>query len=68
MPATFYLLPHRNAAWHVLRHRLGELADRAGQLAQDARLPELVKVSTDLRALEARIAADMPGHEDTGED
>jgi hypothetical protein len=64
VPATFYLLPHRNAAWHVLRHRLGELADRAAQLAEDGHLPELVRVSTDLRALEARIAADMPGRED----
>jgi hypothetical protein len=64
VPATFYLLPHRNAAWHVLRHRIGELADRAGQLAEDGPLPDLVKVSTDLRGLEERIAAQMPGRED----
>jgi hypothetical protein len=64
VPATFYLLPHRNAAWHVLRHRVGELADRAGRLAADGPLPELQRVSTDLRVLEARLLADMPGRED----
>jgi hypothetical protein len=64
VPATFYLLPHRNAAWHVLRHRVGELAGRAGQLAEEGPLPELERVATDLRALEARLRADMPGRED----
>jgi len=64
VPATFYLLPHRNAAWHVLRHRVGELADRAAELAEEGPFPELVKVSSDLRALEERLAADMPGRED----
>jgi hypothetical protein len=64
VPATFYLLPHRNAAWHVLRHRVGELADRAADLAAEGPLPELAEVSTDLRALEVRLAAAMPGRED----
>ena len=64
VPATFYLLPHRNAAWHVLRHRVGELADRAAVLAEEGPLPALARVSTDLRGLESRLAAGMPGRED----
>ena len=64
VPATFYLLPHRNAAWHVLRHRVGDLADRAAELAEEGPLPELTQVSSDLRGLEDRLAAAMPGRED----
>jgi hypothetical protein len=56
---TFYLLPHRNAAWHVLRHRLGDAAARAEELAA-AGLPELVKVGEALRAMETDVDAAMP--------
>jgi hypothetical protein len=56
---TFYLLPHRNAAWHVLRHRLGDAATRAEELASD-RLPALAKVGETLRQIEADVDAAMP--------
>jgi hypothetical protein len=56
---TFYLLPHRNAAWHVLRHRLGDAAARAEELAS-YQLPDLMKVGEALRAMEADVDAAMP--------
>jgi Ferritin-like len=56
---TFYLLPHRNAAWHVLRHRLGDAATRAEELASD-QLPALANVGEVLRQMEADVDAAMP--------
>jgi hypothetical protein len=56
---TFYLLPHRNAAWHVLRHRLGESATRAEELAARG-LPDLAAVGEALRQMEADVDAAMP--------
>ena len=69
VPPTFYLLPHRDAAWHVLRHRIGQLAERAealssGTLPALPALPALAQVAADLRTIEARVVADMPVREE----
>lgn len=32
VPHTFYMLPHRDAAWHVLRQRIQRMAERAEEL------------------------------------
>ena len=58
---TFYLLPHRNAAWRVLRQRVAEAARRADELATTADLPDLRSVAVTLHELEALIAETMPG-------
>ncbi|MEA2623201.1 MAG: hypothetical protein QOH61_2111 [Chloroflexota bacterium] len=57
---TFYLLPHRNAAWRVLRQRLGESAARARELADEG-LPALADVATTLDELQTTVAEHTPG-------
>jgi Ferritin-like len=56
---TFYLLPHRNAAWRVIRRRLGEAAARAEELAADGLL-DLAAVTGALRELEAKVGEVAP--------
>lgn len=58
---TFYLLPHRNAAWRVLRQRVAEAAKRADELASTEDLPDLRAVAEALRGVEALVAQNMPG-------
>jgi hypothetical protein len=48
---SFYVLPHREAAWRILAERLGELADRAERLSGTARLEQLAELATDLRGM-----------------
>jgi hypothetical protein len=48
---SFYVLPHRQAAWRILAERLDELADRAERLSQGAGLGQLGEVATDLRGM-----------------
>jgi hypothetical protein len=54
---TFYLLPHRNAAWRVIRQRIGDLALRADDLASKEGLSELAPVADTLRKLHDEVAA-----------
>ena len=48
---SFYVLPHRQAAWRILAERLAELADRAGRLSQTTGLEPLVALGTELRSM-----------------
>jgi hypothetical protein len=48
---SFYVLPHREAAWRILAERLEQLADRAGRLSGTAGLGQLVELATDLRGM-----------------
>jgi hypothetical protein len=46
---SFYVLPHRQAAWRILAERLGELAGRAERFSGTAGLGQLAELATDLR-------------------
>ena len=48
---SFYVLPHRQAAWRILAERLGELASRAERLSGTAGLGQLADLATDLRGM-----------------
>ena len=48
---SFYVLPHRQAAWRILAERLGELASRAERLSGTAGLGQLAELTTDLRGM-----------------
>ncbi|TMG27928.1 MAG: hypothetical protein E6H93_13815 [Chloroflexi bacterium] len=62
---AFFVLPHREAAWKILRERLATLGDVANQLAGEPGLEALAGMATNLhsfagdfrRHLEARAAA-----------
>jgi hypothetical protein len=47
-PAQF-VLPHRQAAWRILRQRFTQLASATDELARDAGLTDLPKLADDLR-------------------
>jgi hypothetical protein len=48
---SFYMLPHREAAWRILTERLEQLAARADQLSGTAGLGQLTKLATDLHGM-----------------
>ncbi len=48
---SFYVLPHRQAAWRILAERLDELAGRAERLSGTAGLGQLAELTTDLRGM-----------------
>jgi hypothetical protein len=48
---SFYVLPHREAAWRILAERLEELADRAGRLSGTAGLGQLTTLAEDLHGM-----------------
>jgi hypothetical protein len=48
---SFYVLPHRQAAWRILAERLEELADRAEQLSGTAGLEPVAELAGDLRGM-----------------
>jgi hypothetical protein len=48
---SFYVLPHREAAWRILAERLGELAGRADRLSGTAGLAQLTELATDLHGM-----------------
>jgi Ferritin-like len=58
---AFFVLPHRAAAWHILRERTQTLSEEAASLASEARLSALKPLSENLagfaRDLNTRIAA-----------
>jgi hypothetical protein len=48
---SFYVLPHRQAAWRILTERLDELAGRAERLSTAAGLGNLTELAADLRGM-----------------
>jgi hypothetical protein len=48
---SFYVLPHRQAAWRILTERLDELAVRAERLSGTAGLGQLAELAADLRGM-----------------
>jgi hypothetical protein len=48
---SFYVLPHREAAWRILAERLAELAGRAERLSGTAGLGQLAELATDLHGM-----------------
>jgi hypothetical protein len=54
---SFYVLPHRQAAWRILAERLEELADRADRLSRNAGLEQLAELATDLHGMAREIAS-----------
>jgi Ferritin-like len=53
---AFFALPHRGAAWTIMRQRLDALAAAAEQLAAHPALPEMAKVAHDLRGFAADLS------------
>jgi hypothetical protein len=51
MQPSFYVLPHRQAAWRILAERLQELADRAEQLSGSAGLGPLSELADKLHGM-----------------
>ena len=51
MQPSFYVLPHREAAWRILAERLQQLADRADRLSATAGLAQLAELGTDLHGM-----------------
>jgi hypothetical protein len=54
---SFYVLPHRQAAWWILAERLEQLADRAERLSGTAGLGQLAELATDLHGMARDIQA-----------
>ena len=54
---SFYVLPHRQAAWRILAERLDDLADRADRLSATAGLGSLAELATDLHGMSRDIAS-----------
>jgi hypothetical protein len=52
---SFYVLPHRQAAWRILAERLEELADRAEQLSGSVGLGPLTELGDELRGMSQDI-------------
>jgi hypothetical protein len=48
---SFYVLPHREAAWRILTERLEQLADRADRLSGTAGLGQLAELAGNLRGM-----------------
>jgi hypothetical protein len=54
---SFYVLPHRDAAWRILTERLDELAGRADRLSGTAGLGKLAELADDLRGMAGDVAS-----------
>jgi hypothetical protein len=54
---SFYVLPHRDAAWRILTERLDELAGRADRLSGTAGLGKLTEMADDLRGMAGDVAS-----------
>jgi ferritin-like protein len=48
---SFYVLPHREAAWRIMAERLQQLADRADRLSGTAGLAQLAELATNLHGM-----------------
>jgi hypothetical protein len=55
---AFFVLPHRDAAWKILRERLDTLADLSAGLAKDVSPDVMTKIEGNLRG----FAADLDQH------
>ena len=53
MQPSFYVLPHREAAWRILAGR--QLADRADWPSRNAGLEQLAELATDLHGMASDI-------------
>jgi hypothetical protein len=53
---AFFVLPHRQAAWMILKERLGILSDATADLATDPQLAALTEIAANLRGMDADIA------------
>jgi hypothetical protein len=54
---SFYVLPHRDAAWRILTERLDELAGRADRLSGTAGLGKLTELAEDLHGMARDVAS-----------
>jgi hypothetical protein len=54
---SFYVLPHREAAWPILAERLEQLAARADRLSGTGGLAQLAELATDLRGMARDLQA-----------
>ena len=54
---SFYVLPHRDAAWRILTERLDELAGRADRLSGNAGLGKLAELANDLHGMARDVAS-----------
>ena len=54
---SFYVLPHRVAAWRILAERLEQLAARADRLSGTAGLAQLGELAIDLHGMASEIAS-----------
>jgi hypothetical protein len=53
---AFFILPHRQAAWRILKERLDTLGDAAAELAADSELSPLAEITTGLRGMAGDVA------------
>jgi hypothetical protein len=54
---AFFVLPHREAAWRILKERLDTVADAATDLADDPKLGPLSEIAANLRSYSADLSA-----------
>ena len=65
-PALF-ALPHREAAWRILRQRFTQLAAAADELAREPRFEELTKLADDMRGFAHDFAVHLDERAARGE-
>jgi len=53
---SFFVLPHREAAWKILHQRVVELAEACGELAREPGLGAPTELQTNLRGMAADLA------------
>jgi ferritin-like protein len=53
---AFFILPHRQAAWKILKERLEALGDAAADLAADPQLAALTEIAGTLRGMAVDLA------------
>jgi hypothetical protein len=56
---AFFILPHRQAAWKILKERLDTLGAAATDLAADPQLGALTEIAANLRGMAGDIAKHM---------
>jgi Ferritin-like len=60
---AFYVLPHRAAAWLIIRERLDLLADACQSMANEAGLGALKPMTANLRAMSGEVAKQIESRE-----
>jgi len=56
---AFFVLPHREAAWKILRERFDALAEAAADLARDPQLAQLSEIAANLHTFSADVGAQI---------